>query len=120
MLTGRVPFEGDTPAAVLVSHVTRPMPAAHELRGELSAHVEDVLRRGLAKNPDDRFASASSFVRALRPAAWPSRLDVEPFASAVREGRSPGRRTPVVLVVDDGAANRELISACLSGVECDV
>jgi putative two-component system response regulator len=120
MLAGRVPFQAETPAAVLMSHVTRPMPAMHELTGELLGHVEDVLRRGLAKNPDDRFASASSFVRALRPAAWPSRLDVEPFASAVREGRPPGRRTPVVLVVDDGAANRELISACLSGVECDV
>jgi putative two-component system response regulator len=29
-------------------------------------------------------------------------------------------RTPVVLVVDDGAANRELIEACLAGVDCQV
>jgi putative two-component system response regulator len=120
MLAGRVPFQADTPAAVLLSHVTRPMPAMHELTGELLAHVEEVLRRGLAKNPDDRYASASIFVRALRPAAWPSRLDDEPFATAVRERRSAGRRLPVVLVVDDGAANRELISACLTGVDCDV
>jgi putative two-component system response regulator len=30
------------------------------------------------------------------------------------------RRTPVVLVVDDGEANRELIMACLGAVDCDV
>ena len=119
MLTGHVPFEADTPAAVLVSHVTRAMPSTHELRGELSAHIEDVLRRGLAKNPADRYPSASNFVYALRPAAWPGGLTdsstVAPFVE-----RTAGRRTPVVLVVDDGPANRELIKACLGGVECEV
>jgi putative two-component system response regulator len=120
MLTGRVPFESDTPAAVLISHVTRPMPPAHELSGELSAHVEDVLRRGLAKNPGDRYATASSFVSALRPAAWPGSLAAEPSVSTTPERRRPGRHTPVVLVVDDSAANRELIEACLAGVDCEV
>jgi len=121
MLTGRVPFQADTPVAVLISHVTRAMPSTHELGGELSAHVEDVLRKGLAKNPDERYPSASSFVHALRPAAWLYGIGkgstVLPLAEL--SGR-PVRRTPVVLVVDDGPANRELIKACLGGVECEV
>ncbi len=120
MLTGRVPFEGDTPAAVLVSHVTRPLPAAHELRGELSAHVEDVLRRGLAKNPDDRYPSASSFAYALKPAAWPGNSGGFSTVVPAFERAGAGRHTPVVLVVDDGAANRELLRACLREVECEV
>jgi len=120
ILTGRVPFEGDTPAAVLVSHVTRPMPTAHELRGELSAHVEDVLRRGLAKNPDDRYPSASSFVYALKPAAWPGHGGGFSTVAPVYDLARAGRRMPVVLVVDDGAANRELLRACLRDVECEV
>src|SRR5262249_31337066 len=41
MLTGRVPFQADTPAAVLLSHLNKAMPAMHELRGELSRHAED-------------------------------------------------------------------------------
>jgi putative two-component system response regulator len=118
MLTGRVPFQADTPAAVLVSHLTRAMPAAHELRGELSAHIEDVLRRGLAKNPDDRYASASTFVRALRPAAWLGPMDGD--SAPIPQRRPRNRRIPVVLVVDDGPANRELIEACLGGVDCEV
>ena len=68
MLTGRVPFAGDTPAATLLSHVTKAMPATRELKGELSAHVEEVLRRALSKRPEDRFPSASALVRALKPA----------------------------------------------------
>src|SRR5438067_2003049 len=119
MLTGRVPFGADTPAAVLLSHVTKPMPATRELRGELSAHVEDVLRRALEKRPDARYPSTSTFVAALKPAAWPSQHLNEPAALPTRRLALPDR-TPVVLVVDDGAANRELIEACLAGVECHV
>ena len=119
MLTGRVPFDADTPAAILLSHVTKSMPATRELRGELSAHIEDVLRRGLAKLPGQRYSSAGQFVAALKPAAWPSRhMDEAGIMPTRRIVRS--ERTPVVLVVDDGAANRELIEACLAGVECEV
>ena len=121
MLTGRVPFDCDTPAATLLSHVTKPVPATVELKGELSAHVEEVLRKALAKHPQDRYPSAGAFAAALRPAAWPSRrgddavLAVPGTRRLVRPDRSP-----VVLVVDDSAANRDLIEACLAGVDCEV
>jgi putative two-component system response regulator len=117
MLTGRVPFAGDTPAATLLSHVTKAMPATRELKGELSAHVEEVLRRALSKRPEDRFPTASALVAALKPAAWPSRFVDEAGIAQTRRITRPDR-APVVLVVDDGAANRELIEACLAGVDC--
>jgi putative two-component system response regulator len=121
MLTGRVPFDAATPAAVLLSHVTRPMPAPEELRGELSAHLEEVLRRALAKRPEDRYPSAVSFVAALKPAAWVGRTGELP-AVILNNPKFAARsqRSPVVLVVDDGQANRELIEACLAGVDCQV
>ena len=120
MLTGRVPFDCDTPAATLLSHVTKPMPATIELKGELSAHVEEVLRKALAKRPEDRFPSAVAFATALRPAAWPGRRG-DDIQVATPTRRLPATaRIPVVLVVDDSAANRDLIEACLAGVECQV
>ncbi len=120
MLTGRVPFEADTPAATLLSHVTKPMPATRELKGELSAHVEDVLRKALAKRPEDRYPSAGAFATALRPAAWPSRRgDDLAILQPTRRLARP-ERTPIVLVVDDSPANRDLIEACLAGVDCQV
>lgn len=121
MLTGRVPFDAETPAAVLLSHVTRPMPATQELRGEVSAHLEDVLRRALAKRPEDRFPSAASFVAALKPAAWVGRTGELPSIVLTKPAAAArSQRTPVVLVVDDGQANRDLIEACLAGVDCQV
>ena len=122
MVTGRVPFEADTPVAVLLSHLNKVMPPTRELPAELSGHVEKALRQVLAKSPVERFASAREFVAALTPAAWPTRASSITSAPIVDEERprTPARRLPKVLVVDDGAANRELIEACLADVECDV
>jgi putative two-component system response regulator len=114
MLTGRVPFAGETPGAILTSHIRHAMPATRELPGELSAHVDEVLRRGMAKDPRDRYSTLSEFVAALTPAAWPS------FLMDERTAKKPAHGVPVVLVVDDGAANRELIEACLAGVDCEI
>lgn len=121
MLTGRVPFVGDTPAATLLSHVTKEMPATRELRGELSAHVEAVLRRALAKRAEDRYPSGAAFVNALTPAAWPGKGSPDKYSVLPSTRRLvKADRIPVALVVDDGEANRELIEACLAGVECEV
>ena len=122
MLTGRVPFQADTPAAVLLSHLNRAVPPTRELTDELSGHVEEALRQALAKAPYDRFLSASEFVAALTPAAWPTRE--RSGTNGATNGETPQprlpRNLPKVLVVDDGAANRELIEACLAGVDCQV
>lgn len=117
MLTGRAPFQGDTPGAVLISHMRDAMPATRELPGEISAHVDQVLMRGLAKAPRDRYATASEFVAALTPAAWPTSLVHQRVVNSVVQSE---HTLPVVLVVDDGAANRELIEACLAGIDCKI
>ncbi|MGH7764700.1 MAG: protein kinase domain-containing protein [Candidatus Dormibacteraceae bacterium] len=122
MLTGRVPFQASTPAGVLLSHISDAPPPALELHGELSAHVDSALQRALAKRPEDRFASSVDFVAALTPAAWPSTLheDAEDARPAFQIAAATRRKLSDVLVVDDSQANRELIAACLSGVDCDV
>ena len=122
MLTGRVPFKAPTPAAVLLSHMHSAMPPTRELTGELSAHVEDALRRGLAKSPAYRYPTAAALVAALKPAAWPGSTAPEPpTASVLPQGKvATPARLPLVLVVDDSSANRELIEACLATVECKI
>ncbi len=122
MLTGRVPFEADTPAAVLLSHINKAVPPTRELVGELSGHVEDALRKALAKNPLERFDSATQFVAALTPAAWVHGERPETIAPTrpQQNAKTASRSLPTVLVVDDSAANRELIEACLAGIDCRV
>src|SRR5258708_19700390 len=120
MRRGGVPFEAGPRAAVVLSDRNKGMPATPELAGELSRHAEEVLRKALAKAPSDRFRRAGDFVAALTPAAWPTRerAAVNGATSDGMPRRKGSRRLPSVLVVDDGAANMELIPAHLALLHC--
>lgn len=68
LLTGRVPFSADTPFAVIHDHIYRPLPLPSSLNPEITPQVEQVLLRALAKNPLDRFPTATALVQALMAA----------------------------------------------------
>jgi WD40 repeat protein/serine/threonine protein kinase len=68
LLTGTLPFTGDTPPALMYQHLNDPPPPIRRLRPDLPEKVEAVLRKGMAKRPEDRFQSASAFARAFREA----------------------------------------------------
>lgn len=62
LLSGSTPFNGDTPIAVMMAHLTQPAPP---LDPEF-AHFQSVLDKMLAKNRDERFATLHEFVSALK------------------------------------------------------
>ena len=65
MLTGRVPFDADTPYAVIFKHITDPLPSPRTLNPEISEAVERVVLKSLAKNLEDRYQSAADMRNAL-------------------------------------------------------
>ena len=72
MLTGRLPFSGSTPQALLAAHVTTaPMPIA-SLRPDLPGPLAALIMRCLAKAPGDRWANAGELVTAIDGLATPS------------------------------------------------
>src|SRR5262245_31556184 len=73
MLTGRVPFDAETPMAVLTKHVYEPPPPPRSLNPTLPAPVEAVVLRAIAKDPAARYQSASEMVAELERIA--ARLD---------------------------------------------
>jgi len=68
LLTGSRPYEGNSPTAEAAAHVNAPIPEATALNPELPREVDEVLRQGLAKDPEARFPSAAELVAALREA----------------------------------------------------
>ncbi len=68
MLTGRVPYEADTPLATVIKHVTDPIPIPRQINPDIPETIERVLLRGLAKEREDRFASAGALATALKVA----------------------------------------------------
>ena len=68
LLTGREPFSGDDPIAVLYQVVHQQPPAPVKVVPALGAGVNDAIMRGLAKASDDRFPDVMEFAGALRAA----------------------------------------------------
>lgn len=69
MLTGRVPFAGENTSAVLLKHLQEPPTPPTRFRTGLDRAMESVVLRALAKNPQQRFASAAQFAESLLAAA---------------------------------------------------
>jgi serine/threonine protein kinase len=65
MLTGRPPYRGATPAAVLAQQLTGPVPSLRATRVELPVWIDRVVAKALSKSPADRFATAASLAAAL-------------------------------------------------------
>jgi tRNA A-37 threonylcarbamoyl transferase component Bud32 len=65
LLTGRQPYEADTPIAVLVKAIHDPMPRPRELNPEIDAQLEQILLKGTQKHPADRYTTAGALRNAL-------------------------------------------------------
>ncbi|MBI4759430.1 MAG: serine/threonine protein kinase [Chloroflexi bacterium] len=109
MLTGRVPFQADTPYRVVLAHMTEPPPSPRTLVPDLPMEVEEVVLKALAKKPQDRFPSAGEMAQAYHralagrsaPAETATMPAVAPAAeeapSAIPEPALPRRGTSPLL-----------------------
>jgi len=68
MLTGALPFTGQTPLMICWKHVYEPPPLPSALNPLISAEVEQVILRALAKDPAERYASVRAMVEAYQEA----------------------------------------------------
>jgi hypothetical protein len=65
MATGQLPYDADTPLAVVLKHVNDALPIPSQLNPLLPPDVERVIFKALAKNPDDRYQSARELIQHL-------------------------------------------------------
>jgi serine/threonine-protein kinase len=98
LLAGSVPFKRQEPMAVLYAHLHAPPPRLTKVRPDLPDDVDDVLRKGLAKEPEARYDSCGAFADALRdalglapydPSRPPPTTASRPFAPPAGPDRQP-------------------------------
>jgi serine/threonine-protein kinase len=97
MLTGGVPFRGDSPVAVAMKHVREDVPDVQARRPELSAATAAVLDRAVSKDVARRYSDAASMARELEEV-----LAIE----TSRSGQATGEVTSVLRTLPGGARRR--------------
>jgi serine/threonine protein kinase len=65
MIAGRVPFDATSSSRIAAQQLFAPVPPLSRFAPHVSRKVDSVMARALAKNPADRFATASEFAREL-------------------------------------------------------
>ncbi|MBS3897776.1 MAG: PASTA domain-containing protein [Dethiobacter sp.] len=58
MLTGKVPYSGDSPVSVALKHIQEPFPKPREINSQIPIAVERIIRKAAEKNPENRYISA--------------------------------------------------------------
>ncbi len=106
MLAGRHPFEATTAQAILVKHLTQPVPSLRAVRAGLPEGLERTVTRALAKAPGDRFATATELAQALHTGSTPPGVStVSQPAAAVRP--APASKSVAVLPFVDMSPQRD-------------
>ena len=85
MITGQLPFSGDSVHTILYKHIFEEAPRTSQARAGIPLFLSDAIARALAKEPDQRFATMEDFATAV----WPE----QPVA-APRGGKGGAPTTP--------------------------
>ena len=84
MLTGVLPFRGESMAALMYKIANEDAPNIRQLRPELSNAIAQVLARALAKQVAERYQSGEELARELRQIVDPDRPSREPLPGVAR------------------------------------
>ncbi|MBR4060883.1 MAG: Stk1 family PASTA domain-containing Ser/Thr kinase [Lachnospiraceae bacterium] len=68
MLTGRVPFDGETTVAIAIKHIQEPMPSPRDYISEIPVSVEQIVLKCCQKGVDRRYQSMSLLIEDLKQA----------------------------------------------------
>src|SRR5436309_11457584 len=89
LLTGKTPFEGDTPVEIAMKHLSTPPQPPSKLRPDIPPELDMVVLRALAKDPDDRYQSADEMEADLERVARGARVSAATVDSATQVLKRP-------------------------------
>ena len=116
MLTGDVPFRADTPMAVVIKHITAPLPMPREVNPSIPEPLERVILKATAKNQDDRYQSAEELLVALERILQAIRAGDIEIAQDVAPVQEERERQPFALKPVHWAAGFGVLALIVLGI----
>jgi serine/threonine-protein kinase len=89
LLTGKTPFDGETPVEIAMKHLSNAPKPPSKLRPDIPRELDMVVMRALAKNPDDRYQSADEMEADLERVARGARVSAATVDTATQVLRRP-------------------------------
>ncbi len=122
LITGRCPFQADTPAAILIKQVQDPLPRPRIFISDLPESVEALLFKALAKDPILRFQSMQEFIQGMHAVlhgktisyALPTQVHVDPNATKI-SGKPTVVSQPIQPVADGQTKKRKWLPLVIGG-----
>jgi serine/threonine protein kinase len=106
LVVGRVPFSGDTPFVIIHDHIYSPLPKPSEINPDITPEVEAVLVKALAKDPNERYSSATEMIAAFKTAVETSGMeDLHPDRADIAEESLARIRNEIPLPKDGDQTN---------------
>jgi serine/threonine protein kinase len=105
MLTGRGPFQANTPMSVALKHLTDPLPSIRIFRPDLPIELESILGTAMAKDREERYVSASELASELRALPGIARDEGVHAKARVVPNRSEEISTEVDMPDDTGISS---------------
>jgi serine/threonine protein kinase len=119
-LTGKVPFDADTPLAILMKHINDPLPLPRKLDPTIPEAFERVALRALAKRPEDRFQSAAEMSEALLSAAKETGVEVPQTVNVSLGTASSSQPGTGPVAVFSGQARQQIADAGFASGDTDI
>lgn len=84
LLTGQVPFEGETAVSIALKHFRDEIPSVRKFNPQIPQPLENVVYRATAKHPCDRYHDVAAMAADLQTSLDPSRADEPKFVVGQR------------------------------------
>lgn len=86
LLTGRLPFSGQSPVSIALKHLQNDTPSIKRFNPDVPQSVENIVLKATAKDPFNRYETVYDIDDALETALDPNNLNVEPYSPPVEAG----------------------------------
>jgi len=113
LVTGRLPYDADTPVAVILKHVNEPLPMPSSINPDLPLGVERIIIKALAKDPNERHQTVDELLADLSDLKAAERIELPTTSTLI--GRAGDRTVAGGATVVSGGAGATQVAKGAGG-----
>jgi serine/threonine protein kinase len=114
ILVGHVPFNADTPYAIIHDHIYTQLPAPTQVNQTIPRSIDDVLVKALAKDPTERFESGKEMMKAFRQASSQAQYEaIDVTSAALPQSITDEQRQQAITQAEEASIVKEKVDSRL-------